>query len=91
LFVSASLSQGPKGHRTLDQSEGAENTYQIEGRVTLYEKVDSIEEATLSQGVHDAKKEEDEKTFHGIVQSRDREAGEAKRSSMPRAIEVGES
>jgi hypothetical protein len=58
--------------------------------LTLHGKVDSIEEATLSQGVHDVKKEEDEKTFHGRVQSRDREAGEAKRSSMPRAIEVGE-
>jgi hypothetical protein len=33
--------------------------------LTLHGKVDSIEEATLSQGVHYGKKEEDEKTIHG--------------------------
>jgi acyl dehydratase len=33
--------------------------------VTLHGKVDSMEEATLSQGVHDGQTEEDEKTVHG--------------------------
>jgi hypothetical protein len=32
------------------------------GEMTLHGKVDSMEEATLSQGVHDGQKDEDEKT-----------------------------
>ena len=50
------------------------------GSVTLPGRVGSREEASLSQGVQNDAKEEDEKTVHGRVQSRNREAAEAKRS-----------
>jgi hypothetical protein len=37
--------------------------------VTLHEKVDSMEEASLSPGVHDVQEEADTQTFYARVQS----------------------
>ena len=46
--------------------------------LTLHGKVDIPEEASLPWGVEDVQ-EEKSKTFHGRVQSRDGETGEARR------------
>ena len=42
-------------------------SYHTRETLTLHGKVDSIEEARLSPGVHDDEKEEDEKTVHGRI------------------------
>lgn len=48
--------------------------------LTLHAKVDSRGEASLPLGEHDEQAEANTQTIHGGVQSRNREAGEAKRS-----------